>query len=158
MRDETSPGGTAFATFVKSSRAAAGMTQDDVLDRARELAGEGEEPLLSKSTLNRWEQSKNNIAQPAQFRLFCQITGADPREGAVALGFLTREELDLPPAAPPLDPVLLSAAKLLANQDISVGAKESLRKMMADFVQFTYDSLQVRRPKKTTTERRPARR
>ena len=159
MRDETTPGGTAFATFVKQARTAVGLTQDQILDRAMELAGDAE-PLLSKSTLNRWEQGKNVLAQPAPVRLFCKITGADPREAIVALGYVTREELSLPPASPPIDPALLPAAQLLSNPDISVKAKDGLREMIGNFTRFTYESLQVRRPRKaaTATERPPARR
>jgi len=162
MRDETTVEGATFATWVLRSRHAAGLTQEQVLDRALELAA-GDEPELSKSTLNRWEGGKTALAKPSQLRMFCAITGADIREALVELGYVTREELSLPPASPPIDPALLPAAQLLANPDISVKAKDGLREMITNFTRFTYESLQVRQPRRATTakestERPPARR
>lgn len=151
MRDETddpgSEGGT-FATWVRSARLAAGLTQDQILAQAEVMVERDDGPELSKSTLNRWEGGKTVTARPDNIRLFCAITGADPREAVIALGYVTRDELGMPPAPPVTDPVLADAAKLFANDDVSPAAKDNLRSLIRAAVGFTYENLGLRRPKK----------
>lgn len=148
MRDETDDPGTDFGTWVRNARLAAGLTQDQVLAQAEVMAEHDGEPELSKSTVIRWEGGKTVTARAENVRLFCRVTGADPREAVIALGYVTREELGLPAQPPAADPVLAEAAKLLANDDVSVAAKETLRTLIRTAVGFTYEQLGLRRPKK----------
>ena len=140
-----------FATWVLESRRAADMTQDDVLSKAVEIAGDGE-PELSKSTLNRWEGGKTLVAKPSNLRVFCRITGADIREALIALGYVTRDELDLPPA-PSVDPLAFEVSRLLAHPEIRPEAKADLRRILESAVSFTAASLGKvvgRRPRTST--------
>lgn len=94
------------------------MTQDQVID-----ATGGE---VSKSSLNRWENGKA-IGEPDKIRIAVLAMGADPREAAVALGLVTREEWGLPPAPAPVDVVLRDPARELADPKLTDAAKELLR-------------------------------
>lgn len=148
MRDETTALGTEFATWVRDARLAAGLTQEQVLTQAAIMVEHNGGPELSKSTLNRWEGGKTTTVRAENLRLFCTIVGADVREALIALGYIAREELGLPPAPAIREPVLADAAKILASEDIAPAAKDSLRKLISQAVGFTYDTLGLRRPPK----------
>lgn len=136
MGDPEAREGVTFATLLKQTRRLRGMTQDDLI----EASG------VSRSTVLRWEKGTPGTIDVEQVRKLCAALKLDAREAVVALGFVTREELGLPPAPPPMDPVLWAAAKMLANEDIPAAARGSLRQLIGHAVDFTYQSLGLRKP------------
>lgn len=135
MRDEQGETSITLGTLIKRARLAKGWTQEMLIDKAD----------LSKSTVNRWENDKG-IGDPANVRKACLALGIDPREAAVVIGLVTREEWDLPPFPPPIDESLTDAARLLADEKIPDDAKVSLRDFIGGAVEFWFKQLGVRRP------------
>lgn len=82
--------GNAFAQLIREGRRRRGWTQDTLIEEAD----------VSRSTVLRWEAGKVERPDPEQVRKVFRALGLDPREAAVALGYLTREELGLSPDPP----------------------------------------------------------
>ncbi len=87
MSDTEPTGGRAFATLIREARRAKGWTQEDLITQSG----------ISRATILRWESGRVDFPRPDQVRAACQVLGIDPREVAVALGYVTRQEVDLPP-------------------------------------------------------------
>lgn len=83
--------GIAFATLIRDARRRAGMTQEQLVY----------ESGVSRATIKRWEGGDVGFPRPDQVRSVCHVLGIDPREAAIALGYITREEAGLPPIPPP---------------------------------------------------------
>lgn len=77
------PRGEAFANLIREGRRAKGWTQD----RLVEASG------VSRSTVLRWEAGDASRPDPDQVRAVCLALGIDPRRAAVALGYLTADEV-----------------------------------------------------------------
>jgi len=133
MRDEGQGESATFGTWFRNARIRKGWTQDRVVSEAD----------LSKSTLNRWENGKG-IGDPATVRRACLAMGLDPREAAVAIGLVTREEWDLPPFPPTIDDALQEPASLLADERIPEPAKKDLRGLIATSVDLWKKRLGLR--------------
>lgn len=90
------PIGVAFAALIRDARRRRGWTQERL----------AEESGVGLSTILRWESGRTTQPLSQQVRAVCRVLGIDPRESAVALGYVTREEIGLPPPPPPmqLDP------------------------------------------------------
>lgn len=77
------PRGEAFANLIREGRRAKGWTQDRLVD----------ESGVSRSTVLRWEAGDASRPDPDQVRAVCLALGIDPRRAAVALGYLTSDEV-----------------------------------------------------------------
>lgn len=143
MHDTEASYGNALATLIKEGRARLGMTQEDL-----EVASG-----VSRQTISRYESGKAANPRAEEARAVARVLQIDPRELPVALGYVTREEIGLPPAPPPLDPALGAAAKLLSSDDIPAAAKDNLRRLLNAAVDFTYETLGLRRPPTPKVER-----
>lgn len=77
------PRGEAFANLIRKGRRAKGWTQDRLV----------EESGVSRSTVLRWEGGDASRPDPDQVRAVCLALGIDPRRAAVALGYLTADEV-----------------------------------------------------------------
>ena len=76
--------GQSFADLIAGGRTAKRWSQED-LER---------ESGVSRSTLSRWERGQAGRPEPAHVRAVCRVLGIDPRRAAVALGYLTADEVD----------------------------------------------------------------
>jgi transcriptional regulator with XRE-family HTH domain len=144
VRDVEPTEGVTFGTLLKTTRKARGMTQDELIESSG----------VSRATILRWEKgARHQAIDPLLVRQACRALDLDPREAAIALGLLTREELGLPPAAAPVDVALEPAARLLADPQIPDAAKAQLRTVLESAVTFWYEQLGVRRPAQRSTKR-----
>ncbi len=112
---QPNPRGEAFGALVREARREAGMTQEELVDRSG----------VSRSTILRWESGDASRPDPDQVRALCLALGVDPRRAAVALGYLSPEDLDLP-GGPTLDPKVAEAVRLLEDPRIPAAEKESI--------------------------------
>ncbi|MEU7980547.1 helix-turn-helix transcriptional regulator [Micromonospora sp. NPDC049081] len=83
MTSPSNERGKAFAALIRDARTRLGWTQDQLVERSP----------VSRSTLLRWESGDASRPEPEQVRAVCLVLGIDPREAAVALGYITAEEL-----------------------------------------------------------------
>lgn len=82
--------GQRFAQAIRTARAQKGWTQDDLV----------EESGVSAPTIKRWEGGNSERPEPELVRRVFRALGLDPREAAVILGYVTREEMGLPQEPP----------------------------------------------------------
>lgn len=79
-----------FAELIRSTREHRGWSQDDLADRAG----------VSRPTINRYEQGKTRTPDPETARSIFRALQLDPRRIPVVLGYVTEEEMGLPPEPP----------------------------------------------------------
>lgn len=93
-------GGERLARLLKSARDARGWTQEQVADAARDILRQQgmDDPSLGRQTYIRYESGTATRPAPQQLRAVCLALGVDPREAAIALGYLTREDVEAPPS------------------------------------------------------------
>lgn len=78
-----------FADLIATTRERRGWTQDDLAERAG----------VSRPTINRYEQAKTRTPDPETARRIFAALNLDPRRIPVLLGYVTEEEMGLPPEA-----------------------------------------------------------
>lgn len=147
MRDIPEGPGRKFATLIRDARRGLGWTQEDLVEQSG----------ISRSTLIRWEGGDVKSPDQDQVRKLCMTLGLDPREAVVALGYVTREEMQLPPAPPRIDPTLAKIARLLANKDIPDNVRALLRRHVKAALDIWLETHAVPSPKDPAehSERRP---
>lgn len=74
--------GERFAQLIRNARRTAGVSQDDVAHHTG----------ISRSQIIRWESGGASRPDPGYVRAVCTFLGIDPRDAAIALGYLSREE------------------------------------------------------------------
>lgn len=84
--------GAAFAALVVNARRDRGLTQDELIFRARGLGAP-----VSRATVTRWEAGKAERPDPDAVRAVCAVLQIEPTRALLALGYLT--DADLAPAA-----------------------------------------------------------
>jgi len=80
---DDSAGAESFADLIGNARRAKGWSQEDL----------EQESGVSRSTISRWERGLADRPEPQHVRSVCTALGIDPRRAAVALGYLTEEEI-----------------------------------------------------------------
>lgn len=105
--------GRKFADLIRDARAVRGWTQDQLVA----------ESGVPKSTLVRWEGGRAERPDPDQVRALSRALGIDPRRAAVALGYLTQEELDRSDSGALLDPQMLKVIRILEDPSVPAAAK-----------------------------------
>ena len=88
MNDAVRP--ETFANLIRGAREAKGWSQEQLELATRGIAGEH----VSVSTISRWERGQAGRPEPEHVRKVCKALGIDPRRAAVALGYLTQEEVE----------------------------------------------------------------
>lgn len=118
-----------FADLVRTRREAKGWSQEQ-LELATEQLGE----RVSISTISRWERGQAGRPEPSHVRVACRALDIDPRRAAVALGYLTSEEVDsrMPPD---LDPQVQQVLNML--EDPALPSNE--RQQWIAYLKFLYD-------------------
>lgn len=108
-----SPRGDAFGALIRESRQRKGWTQDRLV----------EESGVSRATITRWEAGDARRPDPEQVRAVCAALGIDPRLAAVALGYLTKE--DIAPSGPRarLDPSIEEVIAILQDPNVPDATK-----------------------------------
>jgi transcriptional regulator with XRE-family HTH domain len=112
------PPGRRFAALIREARALKGMSQG-----ALEAASD-----VSRQTISRYESGAAVSPKALELRAVLAVLGVDPREAVVALGYVTREEMDLPPAAPPLDPIVAEVQRYLNDGRLPDWVRGNLRR------------------------------
>lgn len=106
--------GHAFSQLIRAGRKKKAWTQEDLI----------EESGVSRSTILRWEAGKVERPDPEQVRAVFRALGLDPREAAVALGYLTREEIGLSPEPPRVfDATVEEVIEILQDPNVSDAEK-----------------------------------
>lgn len=101
------------------SGAIPGETFGDLISNARKAKQWSQEDLerasgVSRSTISRWERNQADRPEPEHIRSACRALDIDPRRAAVALGYLSAEEVGFTsPTGPPVDPEIEEALNLL---------------------------------------------
>ncbi len=99
-----------FADLIRTAREDKGWNQEQLAQATRGPDGEH----VSVSTISRWERGQAGRPEPSHVRMVCKALGIDPRRAAVALGYLTAEEVDQPRPAT-LDPEVEHALAMLED-------------------------------------------
>ena|SRR5688572_4741738 len=118
----TNQRGEAFGKLVRDARLRRRMTQEQL------EAATG----VSRSTIARWEAGLASTPDPDGVRAVCAALGEDARLAAVALGYLTDDELAASPTEP-LDPDVRRWMAILADPDVPAGQKEVMRAQMQNW-------------------------
>lgn len=109
MSDDYHP----FAQMIRDGRKARGWTQEDLI----EASG------VSPATVARYEGYKPGSRphpEPENVRKIFNALGVDPREAAVVLGYLTRDEIGLGPTPPRVfDASVEEVISILQDPDVS---------------------------------------
>lgn len=138
-RDEPQTGDDTFASWLRRARSDAGWGK---MAATEALADVG----IRERTYFRWESGDIVKPDPAEIRKACLVLGIDPREAAIALGIVTREEMDLPPAPPPVPATIRNVLSLLRAEQVPEEAKKSLLRHIQGAVDFWAEQLGVPRP------------
>jgi transcriptional regulator with XRE-family HTH domain len=98
--------GIPLAKLIKDARALKGWTQEKLAIEAG----------VTRQTVSRYEGGHTNpMAKEA--RRLCRALDIDAREIPIALGYVTRDELGLPPKAPAIHPELLRVHRFLIDEE-----------------------------------------
>lgn len=135
---EPQTGDDTFASWLRRARTDAGWGKMAATEALAEVG-------IRERTYFRWESGDIAKPDPAEIRKACLRLGIDPREAAVALGIVTREEMDLPPAPPPVPSTIRSVLQLLRADQVPDDAKKSLLRLIQAAVDFWAEQLGVPR-------------
>lgn len=111
---DTTQRGEQFAALIRQARADAGLSQDALADRAS----------INRSTVIRWESGDASRPDPDQVRRVCLVLGIDPRRAAVALGYLTKDEVE-GPQLQQLDPAIEEVLDILQDPTVAEDEKRN---------------------------------
>lgn len=138
-RDEPQTGDDTFASWLRRARSDAGWGKMAATEALAEVG-------IRERTYFRWESGDIVKPDPAEIRKACLVLGIDPREAAIALGIVTREEMDLPPAPPAVPSTIRNVLSLLRAEQVPEEAKKSLLRHIQGAVDFWAEQLGVPRP------------
>lgn len=125
--------GKAFARLIIDGRQKRGWRQEDL------VAASG----VSRRLLTRWEGGEAERPDPEKVRAVCLALGIDPREAAVALGYLTPDEIGPMSPRPPLEPDEEEILAILRNPKIPSHQKAALVELLRSLAE------QRQQPRKT---------
>lgn len=109
-RDVDDTLGRRIATLIRTARHRLQWSQEKL----------AEEAGVDRQTIIRYESGRSRAPDPIQFRRVCHALGITPLDAAIALGYVTREEVN---AAVPLPADIAEAAELLTDPAIPVDQK-----------------------------------
>jgi transcriptional regulator with XRE-family HTH domain len=103
-----------FARVVREAREQRGWNQERLADVAD----------VSRPTIQRWETAKTGTPDPENARRVFKALGLDPRLIPVVLGYVTAEEMGLPPEPPRVfNPTVEEAIRILEDPRVPAAAK-----------------------------------
>jgi transcriptional regulator with XRE-family HTH domain len=144
MPDIVDGPGKGLATLIRDARARKGMRQDELADAAG----------ISRQTIIQYESGKAVSPDAASVRAVLLVLDVDPREAPVALGYVTREEMGLPPKERLLDPLLEDIQRLLTDEKIPQRVRDNLAKGVKAARDLWLDMSQIRAPREPAAGRR----
>lgn len=109
--------GEQFARLIRDARLRKGISQDALA----EATG------INRSTVIRWEGGEAVRPEPDQVRAVCKYLGIDPRQAAIALGYLQPEDLVDAGAGDSqvIDPQILEVIEALEDPRLSAADKQA---------------------------------
>lgn len=121
-----------FAQLIRTTREQADLTQEALAARIG----------VHRSTIVRWESGDATGVDPNLVRAACLTLGIDPRRAAVALGYLTQEDLTpVTPGAQPIDPDLADIINKLRDPSVS----EDDKRAAASYIAYLHSQARARR-------------
>lgn len=112
-----------FARVVREAREQRGWNQDQLAEAA----------VVSRPTIQRWETAKTGTPEPENARRVFRALGLDPRLIPVILGYVTAEEMGLPPEpARVFNPTVEEVIRILEDPKVPATAK----KEWVEFLRF----------------------
>lgn len=133
-RDTDDTLGRRLATLIKGARLEREWTQEQLEDASG----------VSRQTIIRYESGKAAAPKPDELRRVCAALGLDLRDVVVALGYVTREELGLPPQPATVPQILRDIARTLNAPQIAETSKQSLLDMIGTVYGFWQNQLGLR--------------
>jgi transcriptional regulator with XRE-family HTH domain len=104
-----------FARVVREARRQRGMSQQELAEAAK----------VSEPTIQRWENGRTGTPDPENARRAFQALALDPRLIPVLLGYVTAEEMGLPPEAPRVfTPTVEEVIAILDDPSVPAAAKD----------------------------------
>ncbi|MBA3489170.1 MAG: helix-turn-helix transcriptional regulator [Longispora sp.] len=134
----------AFDVLIRDARLAKGWTQEELAVAAG----------VTRQLVNRYESGKSANPQSDETRRVCLALDIDPREVPIALGYVTREEMRLPPREPRLAPELRRAQRLLTDSKIPEALKDLLHRGINSAIDLWFDALKIRAPHEPSAKER----
>lgn len=98
--------GQAFARLLVTARKRRGWRQEDLVEKSG----------VSRRTLTRWEGGDASSVDSQKVRAVCLALGIDPREAAIALGYITEEEAG--PIARHFTPTIEEIIEMFEDPDV----------------------------------------
>jgi len=138
-----------FAMWLRRARIEAGWAKIAATEALAEVD-------INPRTYFRWESGDIVKPDPREVRKACLRLGLDVREAAVALGILTREELDLPPAPPPMPRTIRNILYFLRAPQVPEPAKRQLLQHIQGAVDFWAQQLGVKSLREPRADERAA--
>jgi transcriptional regulator with XRE-family HTH domain len=104
-----------FGEVIREARRAKRLSQQELADAAG----------VSEPTIQRWENGRTGTPDPENARRAFLALGLDPRLIPVLLGYVTAEEMGLPPEAPRVfTPTVEEAIAILEDKTVPAEAKD----------------------------------
>lgn len=138
--------GLELANKLKAGRKLKGLTQDGLAAAAG----------VSRQLINQYESGKSVNPRPKELGAAWRAAGLDFQELLVVRGYATREELDLPPEAPPVPKVISRILSLLRDPKITDEFKNLLLSGVEGALQQWFDFLRFKTPREASAAERGA--
>lgn len=132
-RDTDDTLGRRLRTLIKTARLEREWTQDYLADLAS----------VSRQTVMRYESGSAEAPRPNELRAVCAALEIDFRDMVIALGYITREEIGMPPRPSAVPLLLRDIARVLNAPEIAEADKAALLAMIE--ANFTFWSGVIQR-------------
>jgi transcriptional regulator with XRE-family HTH domain len=128
--------GQRLATSLRAARAELGWSQERLADEAD----------VSRQTVIRYESGAASNPEAANLRKICAAAGIDIRELLVDLGYLTRDEVQLPPKEPALPAFVRNILAVLKMDRLDDRQKANFERHIKAAMELWADTLGVDLP------------
>ncbi|GAA4259772.1 hypothetical protein GCM10022255_085730 [Dactylosporangium darangshiense] len=98
-----------------------------------------EQSGVSESAYKRYERGTVDSPYATHVVAICRALGINPRDAAIALGYGTREDFNLPPEEPPYPQLITTIGRVLADDTFSAAQRAALEHAVAG----AYESWQM---------------
>lgn len=136
--------GKHLATLIRDARVAMGWRQDELADAAG----------VARQTIIQYESGRAANPEGPRVRAVLRALDLDPREATVILGFVTREELGLPPKERPLDKTVAEVQQMLDDQKIPQRQRDNLLRGVRSALDLWFDLVRIKPPREAAPKHR----
>jgi transcriptional regulator with XRE-family HTH domain len=123
--------GGAMSADVRPAQQLAALFRTTRAERGYTVAYVVEQSGVSESAYKRYERGTVDSPYAAQVVAICRVLGIRPLDAAVALGYGTREDFDLPPEGPPDPQLIANIRRDLADETFSAAQRAALEHLIA---------------------------